>query len=109
MRNTPAWAGEFTIYALRFTIYESQFLRQPRMKRERINRKSKMAPEICPNCAADVPRNAKSCPDCGSDEKIGWSDSAHADNLGIPDEHFDYDKFVKEEFAPEPAKPRGIP
>ena len=67
-----------------------------------------MPPEVCPNCGADVPRNAKSCPECGSDEKTGWSDSAHADNLGIPDEHFDYDKFVKEEFAPEPVKPRGI-
>ncbi len=68
----------------------------------------KMPPEICPNCGAIVPRNAKSCPECGSDEKTGWSDSAHADNLGIPDDNFDYDEFVKEEFSPASAKPRGI-
>ena len=67
-----------------------------------------MAPETCPNCGADVPRNAKSCPACGSDEKTGWSDSAYASGLGIPDENFDYDKFVKEEFGPARVKPRGI-
>ena len=46
-----------------------------------------------------VPGNAKACPGCGSDETTGWSDSACADNLGIPDEKFDYDEFVKEEFG----------
>jgi hypothetical protein len=29
--------------------------------------------------------------------------------LGIPDDHFDYDKFVQEEFSPSPVKPRSIP
>ena len=67
-----------------------------------------MPSEVCPNCGADLPRNANACPECGSDEKTGWSDSAHADNLGIPDENFDYDKFVQEEFGPERVKPRGI-
>ena len=38
----------------------------------------------------------------------GWSETAHANNLGLPDENFDHDEFVKEEFGPEPAKPRGI-
>lgn len=66
-----------------------------------------MPPEICPNCGAVVPRNAKSCPECGADEETGWSDSAQAANLGIPDEKFDYDEFVKEEFGQSP-KPRGI-
>ena len=58
-----------------------------------------MSPEICPNCGADVPRGARSCPECGADEKTGWSDSATADRLGIPDDNFDYDKFVQEEFG----------
>ena len=31
-----------------------------------------------------------------------------ANRLGIPDEHFDYDKFVQEEFGPRSPKPRGI-
>jgi RNA polymerase subunit RPABC4/transcription elongation factor Spt4 len=67
-----------------------------------------MPPETCPNCGADVPRNAKACPGCGADEKTGWSDSAIADNLGIPDENFNYDEFVKEEFGTGQVKPRGI-
>lgn len=67
-----------------------------------------MTPETCPNCGADVPRGAKSCPECGADEKTGWSDSAYADRLGIPDENFDYEEFVKEEFGPPQVKPRGI-
>ena len=67
-----------------------------------------MPPENCPNCGVAVPRYAKACPGCGADEDTGWSESAHADNLGIPDENFDYDKFVKEEFGPGHAKPRGI-
>ena len=44
-------------------------------------------------------------PECVSDEKTGWSDSAHADNLGIPDEHFDSAEFVKDEFGGR-TKPR---
>ena len=67
-----------------------------------------MSPEVCPNCGAIVPRGAKACPECGSDEKTGWSDSACTGHLGIPDEKFDYDEFVKEEFAPRSPKPRGI-
>ena len=66
-----------------------------------------MTPDICPNCSALVPRRAKACPECGADEKTGWSDTAHADNLGIPDENFDYNEFVKDEFG-DHAKPRGI-
>lgn len=67
-----------------------------------------MAPETCSNCGADVPRGAKACPECGADEKTGWSDTAYADRLGIPDENFDYDEFVKEEFGRPRVKPRGI-
>ena len=71
-----------------------------------------MPPEICPNCGADVPRKAKACPGCGADEKTGWSETAYASGLGIPDEEekFDYDNFVKEEFGggrPQ-VKPRNI-
>jgi uncharacterized membrane protein YvbJ len=67
-----------------------------------------MSPEICPNCGELVPSAAKVCPECGSDEKTGWSEKAHTDNLGIPDDNFDYDEFVKEEFAHNIAKPRHI-
>jgi uncharacterized membrane protein YvbJ len=63
-----------------------------------------MTPENCPNCGADVPRNARACPECGSDEKTGWSEQAATDHLGLPDEDFDYDKFVEREFK-KPKKP----
>jgi uncharacterized membrane protein YvbJ len=65
-----------------------------------------MAPSICPNCGATVPRNAKACPDCGSDEQTGWSDATETDGLDLPDENFDYDDFVKKEFGKGPV-PHG--
>jgi len=72
----------------------------------------KPAPEICPNCGAEVPPKARACPECGSDHETGWSDRADAQRLGLPDDEFDYDEFVKEEFgadAPRPEiRPRGI-
>jgi hypothetical protein len=67
-----------------------------------------MPPEVCPHCGAEVPRNAKVCPECGSDEQTGWSDSASADNLGLLEENFDYDKFVKEEFGSQSPKPNHL-
>jgi uncharacterized membrane protein YvbJ len=65
-------------------------------------------PEICPHCGADVPPNAKACPECGSDETTGWSEDTERANLGLPDENFSYDEFVKEEFGGKQVKPRGI-
>jgi uncharacterized membrane protein YvbJ len=67
-----------------------------------------MAPEICPNCGADVPPDAKACPECGSDEKTGWSEGAKADGLDLPDQEFDYEDFVKREFGKEGPVPRGV-
>ncbi len=66
-----------------------------------------MALDNCPNCGADVPPNAKVCPECGADENTGWSDAARSSGLGLPDEEFDYDEFVKGEFGTE-KKPRGV-
>jgi hypothetical protein len=63
------------------------------------------APDQCPVCGADVPDGARACPECGSDEKTGWSDRAKYDSLGIPDdEPFDYNEFTKREFGG--AQPR---
>ncbi len=67
-----------------------------------------MPPEICPNCGADVPRHAKACPECGADETTGCSEKAYVDNLGLPDDEFDYGNFVKEEFGAGSAKPHGV-
>jgi hypothetical protein len=56
-------------------------------------------PEFCPNCGAEVPPEAKVCPECGADEKTGWSEGAETAGLDLPDENFDYDEFVKREFG----------
>jgi zinc-ribbon domain len=68
-------------------------------------------PETCPNCGADVPRNAKACPGCGADENTGWAEDAQqatAADLGLPDEDFDCDEFAKREFGKASANPRGL-
>ena len=67
-----------------------------------------MTPEVCPNCGAEIPPEARACPECGSDEQTGWSDQASVDGLNLPDENFDYDNFIKHEFGPKRLKPRGI-
>ena len=68
-----------------------------------------MPPEICPNCGAEVPRKARDCPECGADEKTGWSEEAYAQQLGLPDDNFNYDEYVQKEFGPKrEVRPRGI-
>jgi uncharacterized membrane protein YvbJ len=67
-----------------------------------------VAPDVCPNCGAEIPSGAKACPECGSDERTGWSEEARYDHLGLPDEDFDHDEFVKKEFGPESVKPHGV-
>jgi uncharacterized membrane protein YvbJ len=67
------------------------------------------SPETCPNCGADVPPGAKACPECGADEHTGWSEEAYASSLNLPDESFDYDKFIQREFDPKQKPiPHGI-
>lgn len=67
-----------------------------------------MSPGTCPHCGADVPHNATACPECGADETTGWSEKARQDDLGLPDDSFDYEAFVKREFGGEKMKPRGM-
>ena len=67
-----------------------------------------MPPDTCPNCGADVPRNAKTCPECGSCESTGWSEEAQVEGLDLPDESFDYEDYVQREFGPKRGLPRGI-
>lgn len=62
-------------------------------------------PENCPNCGAEVPRRAKACPECGSDEKTGWSEQAGVQSLDLPDDEFNYDEFVEREFG-RPQRPK---
>ena len=55
-------------------------------------------------CGAEVPPDALACPDCGADHQTGWNEEATAtDGLDLPDGDFNYDEFVKREFAEELA------
>ena len=63
-----------------------------------------MTPDVCPVCGEMVPDNAKACPECGACEETGWSDDAKADALGLPDDSFNYDEYVKREFEGENPK-----
>ncbi len=55
-------------------------------------------PEICPVCGEDVPPRSLACPECGADHNSGWKEDADT-GLDLPDEDFDYNEFVKEEFG----------
>lgn len=55
-------------------------------------------PAVCPVCGEDVPLNARACPECGADERSGWSNDC-ADGLDLPEEEFDYEEFAATEFG----------
>ena len=40
---------------------------------------------ICPNCGAEVPLRSLACPECGSDDRTGWSEDTLYDGLDLPD------------------------
>jgi hypothetical protein len=66
----------------------------------------KKAPEICPVCGEDVPRGALACPECGADHLSGWREDADTTGgLDLPDEEFDYGRFVEREFGGGARKP----
>jgi len=68
----------------------------------------RQAPEICPVCGEDVPRNALACPECGADHNSGWREDAEIyDGVDLPEE-FDYEEFTRREFGGGSAKPAGI-
>ena len=65
-------------------------------------------PEVCPVCGENVPSRARACPECGADHNSGWRlDANGAGGLDLPDEEFDYDEFVAQEFG-DGARPPGI-
>lgn len=45
-------------------------------------------PEECANCGASIPRGAKSCPECGADERTGWRETDPYDDLDLPESAF---------------------
>ena len=57
-------------------------------------------PKVCPVCGEDVPRTALACPECGADHTSGWRKDAETyDAVDLPDEDFNYEEFVKQEFG----------
>ncbi len=56
-------------------------------------------PGDCPICGTDVPLQAKACPHCGASDDSGWNDDAGYERLNLPDDEFDYDDFLKDEFG----------
>lgn len=64
-------------------------------------------PEVCPVCSEPVPKNALACPECGADHNSGWREDASYDALDLPDEDFDYNEFVRQEFGSS-FKPAGL-
>ncbi len=64
------------------------------------------APEVCPVCGEEVPRTAVACPECGADHNSGWREDAESHDA-LPDDSFDYQEFVEQEFGSSP-KPAGM-
>ncbi|HWM24116.1 MAG TPA: zinc ribbon domain-containing protein [Chthoniobacterales bacterium] len=65
-------------------------------------------PDVCPVCGEQVPPGALACPECGADHNSGWREDADTyEALDLPNENFDYDQFVREEFGSS-IKPAGI-
>ena len=60
---------------------------------------------VCPCCGGQVAGNARACPDCGSDERTGWSDKTYLDGIDLPgmDEN-DYEEMLTKEFSPHKSK-----
>jgi hypothetical protein len=51
-------------------------------------------------CGEDVPPKALACPECGACHNSGWKEDADIyDGLDLPDDEFDHDEFVKQEFG----------
>ena len=58
-------------------------------------------PEECANCGAAIPRGAKSCPECGADERTGWREKSVYDEIDLPDEAYDDDHDARAKRPPD--------
>lgn len=73
-----------------------------------MNRVKSEPPDVCPVCHEDVPPKSLACPSCGADFNSGWKeDASMIGDLGDPEDDFDYDEFLQNEFGSE-KKPKGI-
>jgi hypothetical protein len=58
---------------------------------------------VCPNCGEVLIGDPTSCSRCGADDETGLSGST-PDGLDLPDDEFDYDEFIAEEFGGRPRR-----
>ena len=67
---------------------------------------------LCPQCGNDVKVGAKYCPTCGpakpqprrkTQKRKSWEQDETSDGLDLPDDDFDYEDFVANEFGKGPA------
>lgn len=61
-------------------------------------------PGECPACGEFVPEGYLACPHCGADAQSGWKEEAATDGLDLPDDSFNYDEFIQEEFGQVPKR-----
>src|SRR5438132_5958562 len=65
-------------------------------------------PAVSPVVVEAVPPGSLACPECGEDYNSGWRKDADAyDAVDLPDQDFNYDDFIRNEFGQTP-KPAGI-
>ena len=56
-------------------------------------------PGDCPVCSEFVPEGYHACPHCSADDRSGWKEDDSYDGLDLPDEDFNYEDFIKNEFG----------
>ncbi|MDB6138982.1 MAG: hypothetical protein JWO94_2054 [Verrucomicrobiaceae bacterium] len=57
-------------------------------------------PGQCPACGEWIPRHATACDCCGANPRTGWLPQNEVyDGLDLPDDDFNYDEFVENEFG----------
>jgi hypothetical protein len=69
---------------------------------------------ICPSCGTEVRVGSKTCAKCASEratkkwgaveERKPWEQAETYDGLDLPDDEFDYAKFLEEEFGSAPKR-----
>ena len=95
--------GAFAQGLWRYGLWRGDVLKDGFSHKRKI-RLDQMTPETCPVCGADVPSRARACPECGADEHTGWSEEAESvGNLGVSEDSFDYEEYVRREFEGEAA------
>jgi hypothetical protein len=63
---------------------------------------------LCPVCGGEVPAGAAACPNCGSDERTGWSDTSYLDGIDLGADDDEYNELIEQEFPTTSPKKRSL-